>query len=178
MLGPVPASHAQPEVVVLRFRRHGRRLAFPAIVMIAVAGAAGYWVGALPDAWMNLVAAAAAAAVGLLLGIVPVLAWTARRTTVTTRRVIVRRGILVHQRNEVPLSRVREVRARRGPIQRLWGSGDIELLHGSESLRIEDAPGAVRIADALNDLMERNYAHEARQLREQRAQQTPFADLI
>ena len=178
MLGPVPVSHTQPEVVVLRFRRHGRRLVLPVVVMIAIAGAAGYWVGALPSAWMNLTAGAGAALLGVLLGIVPVLSWLARRTTVTTRRVIARRGILVHQRTELPLSRVREVRARRGPLQRLWGAGDIELHHGSESMRIEDAPGVVRITEALNDLMERNYAQEARQLRTERAQHTSFNDLV
>ncbi|WP_240423201.1 PH domain-containing protein [Leucobacter sp. wl10] len=162
ILGPAPASYAQPEAAVLRFRRHGRRLVPPAIAMLAAAAAAGYWVGALPAVWMNLLAAAGAALLGLLLGVLPVLAWLAHRTTVTTRRVIVRRGLFVHRRSEVSLSRVREVRTRRGPLQRLRGSGDIELLHGAESMRLEDVPGVQVVADALRELMERNYEHATR----------------
>lgn len=162
ILGPAPASYTQPEAVVLRFRRHGRRLLPPVIALVAVAAAAGYWVGGLPDTWMNLLAGAGAALLGVLLGVLPVLAWLAHRTTVTTRRVIVRRGLFVHQRSEVALGRVREVKTRRGVLQRLRGAGDIELLHGPESLRLEDVPGVQGVADALRELMERNYAHATR----------------
>lgn len=162
ILGPAPASYTQPEAVVLRFRRHGRRLVPPVIALVAVAAAAGYWVGGLPAAWMNLLAGAVAALLGVALGVLPVLAWLAHRTTVTTRRVIVRRGLFVHQRSEVALGRVREVKTRRGVLQRLRGAGDIELLHGAESLRLEDVPGAQGVADALRELMERNYAHATR----------------
>ncbi|UOR00984.1 PH domain-containing protein [Leucobacter allii] len=162
LLGPAPASLAQPEVVVLRFRRHGIRLVPPLVVLVAIAAAAGYWVGALPAIWMNLLAGAGAILLGLGLGVVPVLGWLARRTTVTSRRVIVRRGLLARHRSELALSRVREVRSRRGLGQRMRGSGDIELLHGAESLRLEDVPGAERVGDALQELMERNYEHATR----------------
>ncbi|MFT4233003.1 MAG: PH domain-containing protein [Leucobacter sp.] len=162
ILGPAPASYSQSEVAVLRFRRHGRRLVPPVLVLIVLSAAAGYWVGALPELWMNLLAAFVALVLGLLLGVLPVLAWLAHRTTVTTRRVIVRQGLFVHERSELPLDRVREVRTRRGPLQRMRGAGDIELLHGAESLRLEDVPGAQDIADALRELMERNYEHATR----------------
>lgn len=161
-LGPAPSSLAQPEVVLLRFRRHGRRLVAPVTALVIVAAVAGYWVGALQNWWLNLLAAAGAIAAGLLLGLIPVLRWLTRRTTVTTRRVIVRRGFFVRQRSEIPLARVREVRVRRGPIQRLWGAGDIDLLVGAEAHRLEDVPGAAAVTEALQDLMERNYANELR----------------
>ncbi len=158
-LGPLPESYTRPELVLLRFRRHGRRLAFPVILLVALAGASGYWVGALPAPWMNLLAGGGAAVLGLLLGVLPVLAWLAHRTTVTTRRVIVRHGFFVRHRSEIPLARVREVRLRRGLLQRLCGAGDIDVLFGAESLRLEDVPGSERVADALQELMERNYEH-------------------
>lgn len=162
VLGPAPASYSQPEIVVLRFRRHGRRLVWPVLALIAIAGAAGFWVGALPAAWMNLAAAAGGILLALLLGVLPVFSWLAHRTTVTTRRVIRRQGLFSRQRSEVPLGRVREVRSRRGLGQRVWGAGDIELLHGAESLTLVDVPGSERVADALQELMERNYEHSAR----------------
>lgn len=173
MLGPAPVSYAQPEVVVLRFRRHGRHLVLPVLALLVIAAAAGYWVGALPAAWMNLAAGAGAVLLALLLGILPVLAWLAHRTTVTTRRVILRRGLFSRHRSEVSLGRVREVRSRRGLLQRMRGAGDIELLHGSESLRLVDVPGSERVADALQDLMARNYEHATRV--EQRLASLPAA---
>lgn len=162
VLGPAPASYAQPEVVVLRFRRHGRRLVLPVIVLVALAGAAGFWVGSFNDPWIDLAAAAVAAALGLLLGIMPVLTWLAGTTTVSTRRVIVRRGLFVRSRTELALTRVREVRTRRSPAQRLFGAGDVLLLHGAETLRLEDVPAVTRTADAMQDLMVRNYAQAER----------------
>jgi len=171
-LGPVPSSYAQPETVVLRFRRHGRRLAFPVLVLIADAAAAGYWVGALPTGWMNALAAVGALVLGLLLGVGPILSWLTRRTTVTTRRVISHEGVFVRHRSEAPLGRVREVRSRRGPLQRLFGAGDIDLLVGPESLRLRDVPGVAVAVDALQELMERNFEHSTRALQRASALQT------
>ncbi|MBL3699039.1 PH domain-containing protein [Leucobacter luti] len=162
VLGPAPASHAHPEVVVLRFRAHARRIVLPALVLIAVAAAAGFWVGRLPEAWMNLAAAAGAGLVALLLGVLPILGWLAGRTTITSRRVIVRRGLFVRHRWELALARVREVRQRRSIGQRLWGTGSIDLLHGAERMVLDDVPGTDETAEALQELVERNFAYESR----------------
>lgn len=158
-LGPAPASFSRPEVVVLRFRRHGQRLVFPVIVLVVVTAATGYWVGALPSAWMNIAAAAGAVLLALLFGIIPILTWLTRRTTVTTRRVIVRSGFFVRHRSEVMLARVREVKSSRSLAQRMRGSGDIVLLHGIERTVLSDVPGAEGVIDALQELSERNYEH-------------------
>ena len=162
ILGPAPASYAQPEAIVLRFRKHGRRLALPVIALIAVAAAAGFFVGGLADPLSNLAAALGSAVLGFLLGVLPILSWLANRTTVSTRRVIVRRGLMSRARTELSLVRVREVRTRRGPVQRMFGSGDVLLLHGAETLRLEDVPGVQRVADALQELVERNFAQAER----------------
>lgn len=158
-LGPVPASFSRPEVVVARFRPHGKRLVFPIIVLLVVAAASGYWVGALPEAWMNLLAALGAVLIALLLGIIPILTWLTRRTTITTRRVIVRSGFFVRHRSEIMLARVREVKSRRSLAQRMRGSGDIELLQGIERTVLSDVPGVETVIDALQELSERNYEH-------------------
>ncbi len=174
LMGPAPASHAQPEVIVLRFRRHGRRLLLPALALIAIAAVAGFWVGRLPAGWANLAAALVAGVLGFVLGVLPMLAWLAGRTTVTTRRVIVRRGLFVRQRAELALGRVREVRQRRSLGQRLWGCGSIELLYGAEKLVLEDVPGFALTAEALQELMERSYAQESRVQQTLGAAQLPF----
>lgn len=162
MLGPPPAQLSEPEVVVLRLRPHGRRLLLPLVAIVAIAAVAGYWVGALPADWMNVLAGAGAALLVVLLGLLPLLSWLTQRTVITSRRVIVRRGLFVRHRSEVQLSRVREVRTRRRLLQRLWGASDIDLMFGSESVTMQDVPGAEVVSEALHDLMERNYAHTTR----------------
>lgn len=148
----------QVESQILTLRRHGRVLVLPVLVLVIVAGAASYFIGTLPEQWMNLAAAIGAAVVALLLGLVPVLRWLNNRATITNRRVIMRRGVFVQHRSEVPLSRVREVRSKRGPMQRMFGSGDVELLVGVEApVRLRDVPGPVVVADALQELIEQNY---------------------
>lgn len=162
VLGPPPARLAQSEVIVLRVRPHGRRLLLPAVVACGISAAAGFWVGGLPAGWMNLIAGVGAIVLVLGVGVLPLLSWLTHRTTVTSRRVIVRRGLFVRHRSEVDLSRVREVRTRRNLLQRLWGAGDIDLMVGTEVVAMRDVPGVEVVADALHDLMERNYAHETR----------------
>lgn len=146
------------ETVIVRLRRHGRRLVPPVLLLILLAAASGFWVGALPEAWMNWAAGLGAIAIALLLGAGPILAWLNNRVIVTDRRVIVRQGFLVQRRAEVPISRVREVRSRRGIVQRMFGSGDVELLVGADEPTIlHDVPAPALLVDALQELIERNY---------------------
>ncbi len=139
-------------------RRQGRILILPVLLLIAVAGASAYFVGALPEPWMNWAAGLGAIAVALILGIGPVLGWLTNRTSLTNRRIIVRTGFFVHRRSEIPLSRVREVRSKRGPVQRMCGSGDIELLVGTDApVVLRDLPDPMVVVDALQELIEQNY---------------------
>lgn len=155
----------QAESLVLSLRRHGRMLMLPVLLLIGLAGAAGFFVGALPEPWMNWAAGLGALAVALLFGIGPLLGWLTNRTSVTTRRVIVRRGFFVHRRIEVPLTRVREVRSKRGPMQRVFGSGDVELMVGADHPTVlRDVPAPMVLVDALQELIERNYLDEQHSL--------------
>ncbi len=147
---------------MLRFRRHGRQLVLPVLALLVIAAAAGFWVGAFAAAWQNLLAGFIAIALGVFLGLFPVLRWLTQRTTVTTRRVIQRRGVFVRHRSEVSFVRVREVRTRRGLLQRACGAGDIDLHVGAERTILPDVPSVLVVADALQELVERNYAHATR----------------
>lgn len=162
-----PGHHAQatplaPEEVVLRVRRHGRHLTLPVLVLFVIAGGSGLVIGSLPEPWMNWLAAAAALVLFVFASIGPILGWLARRVVVTTRRVIVHHGFFVRHRTEVSLARVREVRSKQNPIQRLWGSGDIDLLVGTEATRIPDAPGMQALHSALQELAAVSYDQQLR----------------
>lgn len=159
---PAELPAGQAESIVVRVRRHGRRLVLPALVLAAVAAAGGYFIGSFPELWMNLAAAGGAAVLALTLGLGPILGWLSHRAVVTTRRVIVHRGFFVRHRSEVSLARVREVRSKQNLVQRSFGSGDIDLYVGAEKTRIADAPRAAELQSALQDLAERAYAEQVR----------------
>lgn len=151
----------QAEAVVFSLRRHGRVLTFPVLVLLGLAGASGFYIGRFSEPWLNWVVALVALALALLFGIGPLLAWLTNRTTITTRRVIVRRGFFVQRRTEVLLAQIREVRTRRNLVQRLFGSGSIELLVGSDApLVIRDVPASGIAAQALQELIAENYRRE------------------
>lgn len=158
----LPAAQLAPEEIVVRVRRHGRHLALPVALLFVVAGLGGFFIGTLPEPWQNLLAAAGGLLLVIFGAIGPILGWLARRVVVTTRRVIVHHGFFVRHRTEVSLARVREVRSKQNPIQRMWGSGDIDLYVGAEATRIHDAPGLNALHAALQELTERSYDEQAR----------------
>ncbi|MGO3146335.1 MAG: PH domain-containing protein [Leucobacter sp.] len=155
-------AHAKPEAIIVRVRRHGRHLTLPVLILVAVAGASGYFIGTFPDQWMNMIAIGGAAILAIFGGLIPILAWLSRRVVVTTRRTILHSGFFVRHRREISLARVREVRTKQNPIQRLFGSGDIDLYVGAESTRIPDAPGVKELHTAIQELSERNYDEQVR----------------
>lgn len=134
---------------------------FPVLAMFIIVGAGAYYIGSLPEAWMNLAAAGGAVLLFILLGVAPLITWLARRTVVTTRRVITRRGFFVRHRSEVTLARVREVRTRQTIAQRLFGSGDLVLMVGADATTIHDAPGIRALHGAVQELSERSYDEHA-----------------
>src|SRR6185312_5510297 len=86
-LTPAPGAPT-PELRVARFRTHARRLFWSALVLVAVAGAVGYFYGNLPAPFENWMLLTAAAVVVFLLVLLPFLAWWSHVYTITTRRVI------------------------------------------------------------------------------------------
>lgn len=160
---PVDSDVAsEAETIVVRVRKHGRHLTLPVLMLLAIAGAAGYFIGWFPEAWMNLTAFGAAIVLMVLLGIAPILGWLSHRAVITTRRVIVHRGFFVRHRSEISLARVREVKSRQNLVQRVFGSGDIDLLIGADATSIVDVPDVKHLHASLQELSERNYDAQLR----------------
>ena len=146
---------AQPERVVARLHPHARRLVWSALCVIAAAGAVGYYLGNLPEPWMSGVLLGAAIAVVVFLGLLPFLVWAGRQYLITTRRVVVRRGLVTRVRQELLHSRGYDVTVRQTPVQRLFRSGDVLVNTGLDApMVLRDAPSAVLVAEVLQDLME------------------------
>lgn len=143
------------ERVVARLRPHGRALFWPSLVLIAVFGAAGYFQGGFPLGWENALVPVAAALVVVLLWLLPLLSWLGKRYVITTRRIILRRGFFVRIRQELLHSRGYDVTVRKGALQSMFGSGDIEVNTGLDHpVVLRDVPNADLVQGALHDLME------------------------
>jgi uncharacterized membrane protein YdbT with pleckstrin-like domain len=157
---PVP----QAERVIARLRPHARALFWPSLALIAACGAAGYFGGMFPESWQNLAVYGGAAAVALLLFLLPLAVWLGKHYTITTRRVVLRRGFFVRERREVLHSRGYQVALRRSWLQSMFRSGDLSIDSGLERpLVLRDVPRAGAVQAALGDLMENGLVASRRQ---------------
>lgn len=142
---------------VARFRPHARRLFWSSLVLIAVAGAVGFFYGNLPAPFENWMLLTAAAVAVLLLVVVPWATWWAHTYTITTRRVIERSGLLRTRRTELPHMRGYTIQIRRGPLQRMWGGGTLVLSNGVDApMRLRNVPNAELVHEVLVDQVEVN----------------------
>lgn len=151
-----PAAPA--ERIVARVRRHARVLILPAALLIATAGGAAYALVVVPETWQRLVIVGVALVVVLLGSFLPFLAWLTRRTTITTRRIIIRSGVGVRIRQELLHSRGYDVTVRRTWAQGAFGSGDVRINTGHDHpVVLRDVPKPRLVQAALEALME--HAH-------------------
>lgn len=153
-VAPAPGA-ATPELRVARIRPHARRLVWPALLLIAVAGAVGYFSGNLPEPFTDLMLWSAAGFLVLVLVVLPYLRWLAHAYIITTRRIIETSGLLLRRRSELSHIRGYSIRETRGPIQRLWGAGTLILSNGVDpSLRLVNVPSVSLVHEVLADQVE------------------------
>ena len=150
-----PPGTAPAERVVARLRPHARVLFWPTIVLFVICGVTGYLFGNLPEEWHNITLLSGASLAVLLLWFLPLLGWLNRRYTITTRRVILRRGFFVRSRQELLHSRGYDVTVRRTWLQSAFRSGDVQINSGPDNtLILKDVPSADLVQKALHDLIE------------------------
>jgi len=150
-----PPGVPTEELLIARLRSHARRLFWSALVLIAVFGATAYFYDNLPAGLENWMMLSAAGLVILFVVVVPFVVWYSRSTTVTTRRVIAHQGIGARRRREMSHARGYTIAVRRGPLQRLWGTGTITLSNGvDDPLRLPNVPNVTLVHETLADQIE------------------------
>jgi uncharacterized membrane protein YdbT with pleckstrin-like domain len=146
-----------PEAIVARLRPHARVLVWPTIALIAVLGAGTYLFGTLRITWAQIAVLAVGAALIILLFLVPLAAWLGRSYTITTRRIVLRSGLVVRTRQELLHSRGYDVTLRQNGLQQLFRSGDVLINTGLDRpVVLRDIPSAALVQSALHELMERS----------------------
>jgi uncharacterized membrane protein YdbT with pleckstrin-like domain len=145
------------ETVVARLRPHGRAMFLPTVILLALAAAAGYFGGKFSEDWQNTAVLITAAVLAVFGWFVPLVSWLSQNYTITTRRVIVRSGVLVRSRQEVLHALGHDVTVRRSALQALFGSGDVLVSTGLDRpVVLRDVPSAALVQATLHDLMEAN----------------------
>lgn len=143
------------EAIVARLRSHGRAMVWPVLLLVAVAAALGYFTGRFEQDWQNLLVVGLGALAGILGFLLPLSRWLARNYIITTRRLVLRHGVVVQHRQELLHSRGYDVTVRRSPVQAMFGSGDVLIDTGGERpVVLRDVPSAGLVQAALHDLME------------------------
>lgn len=153
-----PPPREAPEQVIVRLRRSGRHLVWPAIFFIALCFGTGYWWQRFdaPFGWVNTALPIVAAGLTVLLSLLPLIFWLNRVTIITSRRLIVTQGFLVRERTEFVLSRASDAVLRRKPLQLLTGSGDVIVHAGPEgTMLLRDVPRAKLVHRTVAELIER-----------------------
>jgi membrane protein YdbS with pleckstrin-like domain len=147
------------EDVVLELRTHLKALFWPLVLLVVLVAA--------------VVATAALGAPAIAVGVVGVVAfllaclvvlprwarWLTTRYVVTTKRVLVRSGVVTRVGRDIPLYRINDIGSEQGPLDRLFGCGTITVSDASDKpgLVLRDVPDVDDVQVRLHELL---FAHD------------------
>ena len=159
------------ERVVLHKHPHPKMLVVPVLVFLVTVGLAVYLAALARNlSWATIawiVLAVVAVAVVVRFTLVPLVRWRTTHFVVTTRRVLVREGVVSRQGIDIPIGRINSVQFRHTIVERLLGCGTLVIESASdEPLEFEDVPGVEKVHSMLynqmSELDERRAARPAR----------------
>jgi uncharacterized membrane protein YdbT with pleckstrin-like domain len=139
------------ERVVVSTRTHVKALLLPALLLILLAGVAGYIVSVVPasgaQSLVQGVVWALAALVALWWVVKPFLSWLTTEYTFTDRRFIARSGVIAKHGRTIPLNRISGVDFEIGVVDRVFGCGTLVVTDASEAgtVQLHDIPHVERV---------------------------------
>jgi len=145
------------ERVVVSRRSHAKLLFWPAVGLIAIGLGVGAGSALVPRDYRPA-GQLAVAGLGLLLAlwwsVLPFLRWRTTTYTVTTQRLITRRGILTTLGQDLPLLRVIDVSSERSLSDRLLGCGTLVVQTAAEAgpIVLRDVPDVELVHQILTEL--------------------------
>lgn len=131
---------ATGEKVIFHAHSHWKNIFVPVVVTLAATALAVValvaWVPADQD-WLRWAVVALAALAVLAFGLWPIIGWLASTDTLTTRRLISRRGVFSREGKDIPIDRVQSVSYRRTLLERMLGSGTLVVQTAGETSDVE-----------------------------------------
>ena len=148
---------SQDEVVVRHMHTHIKTL-LPAIIVesiLVIAAAVGsfyvpedsrYW--ALPTIWIAVLL------LSIPLILVPWIKWITTTYTVTTKRVITRKGIIKRTGHDLPLTRISDIQIEKDFDDRIFGCGSLALQTSADDpLLLRDVPKVETVQVEISNLL-------------------------
>ena len=133
---------ASGEKVVFSAHAHWKNLVGPVLVTLLAGGAVAYGLLVLvpspqDEAWQRWTIVVVAILLTAIFGVWPFLGWLGSTDTLTTRRLISRRGIISREGKDLPIDRVQSVSYRRSLLDRMLGCGTLIVQTAGETSDVE-----------------------------------------
>lgn len=133
------------EHVVVHEHTHWKTLIVPVLVFLVVVGGGAYLAALVaPTSWAAIGWSALGAVGAVLiiwLTLVPLVRWHTTHFVLTTRRLMVREGVLTRSGIDIPMARINSVRFEHSLLDRMLGCGTLIVESASdEPLEFDDIP--------------------------------------
>lgn len=147
------------EEVVLDLHPHWKRLVVPVLVLLVVAAGYGFLLAQVADGTIRLVVAVVALLLLLWRVGVPLLRWRSTLFVITTRRVVLREGVLRRSGRDVPMSRVNDVTFSHTLLERLLGCGTLVVESAGErgQVVLTEVPRVEQVQRTIYELCDRPF---------------------
>jgi uncharacterized membrane protein YdbT with pleckstrin-like domain len=142
------------ERVVVHKHPHWKMLVLPVVALLLIVGLGSYAAALVKGTswqlygWIGL---AVLGGVGVVwLTVTPLLRWRTTHFVLTTRRVLVREGILTRSGIDIPTNRINTVQSRASFLDRILGCGTLIIESASdEPLEFDGIPQVERVRSLL-----------------------------
>lgn len=133
---------AEGEKVVFEAHSHWKNIFLPVLLTVVVVAFVTFALLELapsPEdhAWQRWTIAIVGTLIVLAFGVWPFAVWLASTDTLTTRRLISRRGVFSREGRDIPIDRVQSINYRRTLLDRILGCGTLVVQTAGETSDVE-----------------------------------------
>ncbi|MDQ2879874.1 MAG: PH domain-containing protein [Actinomycetota bacterium] len=143
------------EAVLVHKHPHWKMLVLPVLALLIIVGLGSYVAALIAGTSWQLYGWIGLAVLGgiavLWLTVAPLLRWRTTHFVLTTRRLMVREGVLSRSGIDIPINRINTVQFRHSFIDRILGCGTLIVESASdEPLEFDDIPQVERVHSLLD----------------------------